>query len=312
MNYRKTFSRITLIAWSTIAVMFGMWSIALHTADANSLFKPAVNYGAGDGPRSVAIGNLNGDGHLDLAVANLWSDGVSVLLSNGDGTFQTAVNYAVGNYPGSVAIGDLNGDGKADMVSCWDSGLWYQDGANLAWEKVYSTAPYKVTCGDVTGDGQAEIIGPWSNGIWYRDVDKSKWTRMYSFRPDSPALSGNIAAGDFTGDGKADVASCWKSGLWYQNGATLGWTKVWKTAPYTVTAGDVTGDQFLLNQSFPGRVITALPLIYITGVDSTENTVICVLYTIFAVSCDYQDMSDQKSLITIFTDEKKCAVKTEI
>ena len=55
--------------------------------------------------------------------------------------------------------------------------------------------------------------------------------------------SGDIAAGDFTGDGIADVASCWEDyGLWYQDGATLDWTEVWKTAPYTVTAGDVTGD----------------------------------------------------------------------
>ncbi|MGV7224556.1 MAG: DUF1566 domain-containing protein [Nitrospinales bacterium] len=62
----------------------------------------------------------------------------------------------------------------------------------------------------------------------------SKWTKMYRYPP-----TGDIAAGDFTGDGKTDVASSWKSGLWYQNGATLGWTKVWKTAPYTVTAGNV-------------------------------------------------------------------------
>ena len=47
----------------------------------------AVNYGAGDGPSSVAIGDLNGDTHPDLAVANQYSDNVSVLLGNGDGTF---------------------------------------------------------------------------------------------------------------------------------------------------------------------------------------------------------------------------------
>jgi hypothetical protein len=51
----------------------------------------------------------------------------------------------------------------------------------------------------------------------------------------------DIAVGDFTGDGKSDVASCWDDyGLWYQDGDTLGWTEVWSTAPYTVTAGDVT------------------------------------------------------------------------
>jgi len=123
------------------------------------------------------------------------------------------------------------------MVSCWDSGLWYQEGSNLSWTKVWKTAPYKVTCGDVTGDDQAEIISTWSSGIWYWDVAKSKWTKMTSYTTQQ-----DIAAGDFTGDGKADVASCWNSGLWYQDGDTLGWTKVCKTAPYTVTAGDVTGN----------------------------------------------------------------------
>ena len=48
-----------------------------------------MNYSAGDYPSSVAIGDLNGDGDLDLAVANLpRSNNVSVLLGNGDGSFQ--------------------------------------------------------------------------------------------------------------------------------------------------------------------------------------------------------------------------------
>ena len=68
MNYRKSFSRIILIAWSTIAAIFLMWSIALHTAEADSLFYPPVNYGSGLEPRSVAIGDLDGDDDLDLAV----------------------------------------------------------------------------------------------------------------------------------------------------------------------------------------------------------------------------------------------------
>jgi hypothetical protein len=114
MNYRKTFSRITLIAWSTIAVILVMWSIVLHPAEADSLFYPAVNYDTGDEPYSVAIGDLNGDGDPDLAVANGESDNVSVLLGNGDGSFQSAVNYGAGDGPYSVAIGDLNGDGDPD------------------------------------------------------------------------------------------------------------------------------------------------------------------------------------------------------
>ena len=65
---------------------------------------------------SVAIGDLNGDGNLDLAVANSSSNNVSVLLGNGDGSFQSAVNYGAGDGPCSVAIGDLNGDGDLDLA----------------------------------------------------------------------------------------------------------------------------------------------------------------------------------------------------
>jgi hypothetical protein len=53
---------------------------------------------------------------------------------------------------GPIAVGDVTGDGRADVVSCWPSGLWYQDGATLGWTKVYSTAPSKLAIGDITGD----------------------------------------------------------------------------------------------------------------------------------------------------------------
>jgi hypothetical protein len=86
------------------------WTIALHPAEADLLFNPAVNYGAGDWPYSVAIGDLNLDEKPDLAVANNYSDNVSVLMGNGDGSFQSAVIYGAGGGPISVAISDLNGD----------------------------------------------------------------------------------------------------------------------------------------------------------------------------------------------------------
>jgi hypothetical protein len=68
------------------------------------------------------VGDFNGDGRLDLAVAN---DNVSVLLGNGDGTFQVAQNYPVGSYPSSVVVGDVNGDGVPDLVVT--SGTWRDD-----------------------------------------------------------------------------------------------------------------------------------------------------------------------------------------
>src|SRR5262249_1794361 len=68
-----------------------------------------ANYTTGTNPSSVAIGDLNGDGRLDLAVANSYSNTASVLLGNGDVRFQAQTQYATGTNPSSVAIGDLNG-----------------------------------------------------------------------------------------------------------------------------------------------------------------------------------------------------------
>ncbi len=62
------------------------------------------------------MGDFNGDGALDLVVANFGSGNVSVLLGNGDGTFRAAVDYGAGSGPRSVAVGDFNGDGKVDLA----------------------------------------------------------------------------------------------------------------------------------------------------------------------------------------------------
>ena len=74
------------------------------------------DFGAGSSPTSVAVGDFNGDGIQDLAVANFVSANVSVLLGNGDGSFQAARNFGAGSYPRSVAVGDFNGDGKPDLA----------------------------------------------------------------------------------------------------------------------------------------------------------------------------------------------------
>jgi hypothetical protein len=85
-------------------------------SNGNGTFQMAVPYGADALPQAIAVGDFNGDGKADLAVANYFSSDASILLGNGNGTFQPAVNYAVGNTPFSLAVSDFAGDSKADLA----------------------------------------------------------------------------------------------------------------------------------------------------------------------------------------------------
>jgi hypothetical protein len=87
-------------------------------ASAALTFAPHADFAtAGTNPPSVAIGDLNGDERPDLAVPNLNSDEVSVLLGTGSGSFETPTNFAAGARPFFVAIGDLNNDARPDLAA---------------------------------------------------------------------------------------------------------------------------------------------------------------------------------------------------
>ena len=77
-----------------------------------------VTYPTAGDPRWVAVADLNGDGHVDVATSNLGS--VSVLLNRGDGKLLPHVDYAA---PGHALIADINGDGSLDIVAAADSGV---------------------------------------------------------------------------------------------------------------------------------------------------------------------------------------------
>ena len=119
-----------------------------------------ITYDVGDNPKSVAIGDLDGDGVLDLVVANKNDNNVSVLMGNGDGTFASDVTYGVGNSPQSVAIDDLDGDGVLDLVvanrfSNDVSVLMGNGDGTFATHVTYGAGagPRSVAIGDLDGDG---------------------------------------------------------------------------------------------------------------------------------------------------------------
>jgi hypothetical protein len=138
----------------------------IDTALGDPLFdEPPASYPVGDQPNSVAVGDLDGDNNLDLAVANEGSNNVSVLLGSGDGTFGTAAHYGGGTRCTSVAVGDLNGDDDLDLVVANEGShdvsvlLGNGDGTFLpATNYSAGTTPSSVAIGDMDGVNGPDLL----------------------------------------------------------------------------------------------------------------------------------------------------------
>ncbi len=197
----------------------GQWLSKGYTYTAYNLyapsplsFLPAVNYGAGLAPISVAVGDFNGDGKPDLAVANIQSDNVSVLIGSGGGTFETAVNYGTGSGPQAVVAGDFNGDGKLDLAVANVSSnnvsvlIGKGDGTfHSAVNYAVANGPGSIAVGDFNHDGKLDLVvaNYQTNNV---SVLLGNGDGTFQTAVNYNAGSGpySLAVGDFNRDGKLD------------------------------------------------------------------------------------------------------------
>src|SRR5690606_18551661 len=117
-------------------------TVVLFRNDGTGAFALAGEFLVGERPVTLAVGDLDGDGHLDLATANSGRDDtgretMSVLWGAGDGAFSPAETYYAPYSPDlmgttGIQVGDADGDGDLDlMVTTVANGvaMYYNDGA---------------------------------------------------------------------------------------------------------------------------------------------------------------------------------------
>ncbi len=121
-------------------------------------------WGADAAITDLAIGDLDGDGDNDLAVASVTMSGqIAVLLNHGNGTFGAPVSYDTCYSTQSVTIGDLDSDGDNDLAGanmCFKATVLVNNGqASFAHNGSYGNGyvPTAITSGDFNGDGFRDL-----------------------------------------------------------------------------------------------------------------------------------------------------------
>jgi FG-GAP-like repeat len=171
----------------------------------------------GSGPSGATVGDFNGDGRTDLAVASFVAGNVSVVLRQPGGGFalENGAAISLGTRISAVAAGDFNSDGRLDLAATQNDGnqvmLLLRNAPNTGFSAPVQFAtgltPVAIAVGDYNGDGLADLA------IANRGGDSATILRRVrggTFSAEATVPVGDdpvgIVAADFDGNGRADLA----------------------------------------------------------------------------------------------------------
>jgi hypothetical protein len=219
-------------------------------------FANPSNPAVGKQPVFIVATDLNGDGRLDLVTADGFSQSLTVLLGNGDGTFTAAARPATGNYPDGIAVGDFNQDGIPDLAvtNYYDSTitilLGKGDGTFTAAAGLTTPDDVRqIVTGDFNRDGVLDLAISNDNSVtvFLGNGDGTFTTRGTFNTGNGPNYS--LAVADLNGDGKLDLVTTNEAdntlSILTGNGDgtfTASSTPATGTQPTAVTIADFNGD----------------------------------------------------------------------